>query len=102
MNFSSLVPLSCSVYGSCNTPLVLLLFMFVRASTQLSFNAGLSFFLVSLSEIGILTAAIGGACGIIFVLLGIFMAVKYCRRKHVDNNTELQYQGHESKDIALL
>lgn len=74
-----------------------------RVSTQLSFNPefGLSFLLVSLSEIGILAAAVGGACGIILVLLGIFVAVRYCRRKRTDNDIELHSQEREWKDNTM-
>lgn len=56
---------------------------------------------VSLSEISILAAAVGGACGVILVLLGIFMVVRYCRRKHVENDIELHSQEQGWKDTGM-
>ncbi|TNM85040.1 hypothetical protein fugu_009218 [Takifugu bimaculatus] len=56
---------------------------------------------VSLSEISILAAAVGGACGVILVLLGIFVVVRYCRRKHVDNDIELHSREPEWKDTGM-
>lgn len=93
--------LSCSFCVSCKTPLLLILLVFVRVSTQLLFNSefGISFFLDSLSEISILAAAVGSACGILLLLLGIYVAVRYCRRKHMDNDIELQSQ--ERKDNTM-
>ncbi|KAM8900250.1 myelin protein zero-like protein 2b isoform 2-T2 [Spinachia spinachia] len=43
----------------------------------------------SLSEIAILAAAAGGACAVILVLLGIFVAVKYYRKKHRSPDIEM-------------
>ncbi|XP_044079594.1 myelin protein zero-like protein 2b [Siniperca chuatsi] len=54
---------------------------------------------VSLSEIGILAAAVGGACGVILIVLGIFVAVRFYRRKHMGNDIELQ--PHQWKDPTV-
>uniref|UniRef100_A0A3Q1HQN5 Myelin protein zero-like 2b n=1 Tax=Acanthochromis polyacanthus TaxID=80966 RepID=A0A3Q1HQN5_9TELE len=56
---------------------------------------------VSLSEIGILAAAVGGACGIIMVLLGIFVAVRYCKKNRMDNDIELHSREQEWKDPTV-
>ncbi|KAK2881866.1 myelin protein zero-like protein 2b [Channa argus] len=47
---------------------------------------------VSLSEIGILAAAVGGACAVILILLGIFVAVRLYRRRQLENDMELHQQ----------
>lgn len=57
--------------------------------------------LASLSEIGILAAAVGGACGIILILLGIFVAMRFYRRKRAENDLELQPREHERKDPTV-
>lgn len=56
---------------------------------------------VSLSEIGILAAAVGGACAVILILLGIFVAVRVCRRKHMEFDPEMQPREHERKDPTV-
>lgn len=56
---------------------------------------------VSLSEISILAAAVGGACGVILVLLGIFMVARHCRRKHAENDIELHSREQEWKDTGM-
>lgn len=56
---------------------------------------------VSLSEISILAAAVGSACGVILILLCIFMAVKFYRRKHMDNDIELHPQEHRGKEKSV-
>lgn len=55
----------------------------------------------SLSEIGVLAAAVGGACGIILILLGIFVAVRFYRRKRMENDIELQSREQEWKDPTV-
>lgn len=55
----------------------------------------------SMSEIKILALAVGVSCGIILVLLGIFVAVRFCRRKRMDNDIELQPREHEWKDPTV-
>ncbi|XP_028451169.1 myelin protein zero-like protein 2b [Perca flavescens] len=57
---------------------------------------------VSLSEISILAAAVGGSCAVILILLGIFVAVKFYRRKHMEPDTELQLRENVWKDPAVL
>uniref|UniRef100_A0A8D0ANE4 Myelin protein zero-like 2b n=1 Tax=Sander lucioperca TaxID=283035 RepID=A0A8D0ANE4_SANLU len=57
---------------------------------------------VSLSEISILAAAIGGSCAVILILLSIFVAVKFYRRKHMEPDTELQPPEHVWKDQTVL
>lgn len=57
---------------------------------------------VALSEIGILAAAVGGACAVILLLLGIFLLVKHYRnrrREHVD--VELPTREREWKDPTV-
>ncbi|XP_070699291.1 myelin protein zero-like protein 2b [Pempheris klunzingeri] len=56
---------------------------------------------VSLSEIGILAAAAGGACGVILILLCIVMAVKFYRRKGMDNDIDLHPREQEWKDPTV-
>ncbi|KAE8287866.1 Myelin protein zero-like protein 2 Epithelial V-like antigen 1 Precursor [Larimichthys crocea] len=56
---------------------------------------------VSLSEIGILAAAVGGACAIILVLLCIFVAVRYYRKKQKENDFEANYRAEEWKDPTV-
>nr|XP_020454536.1 myelin protein zero-like protein 2 [Monopterus albus] len=50
---------------------------------------------VSLSEIGILAATVGGACGVVLILLAIFVAVRVCKRKRMENSIEM----HPSKGL---
>ncbi|KAF1378745.1 hypothetical protein PFLUV_G00193700 [Perca fluviatilis] len=57
---------------------------------------------VSLSEISILAAAVGGSCAVILILLGIFVAVKFYRKKHKEPNTELQLRENVWKDPTVL
>ncbi|XP_035521837.1 LOW QUALITY PROTEIN: myelin protein zero-like protein 2b [Morone saxatilis] len=56
---------------------------------------------VSLSEIGILAATVGGACAVILILLGIFVAVRFYRRKNRGNDIELHPREHERKDPTV-
>lgn len=50
-----------------------------------------------------LVTAVGGACGVILVLLGIFVAVRVCRRKHSENDFEMQTEmTYEKKDPTVL
>lgn len=57
--------------------------------------------LASLSEISLLAAAVGGACAVILVLLGIFVAVRFYRRKHMANDTEMSVREQEWKDPTV-
>ncbi|XP_078121836.1 myelin protein zero-like protein 2b [Sander vitreus] len=57
---------------------------------------------VSLSEISILAVAVGGSCAVILILLCIFVAVKFYRRKHMEPDTEMQPREHVWKDQAVL
>lgn len=45
---------------------------------------------VSFSEIGILAIAVGGACGVVLVLLGIFLAVRFYRKKFISGEFEMR------------
>lgn len=56
---------------------------------------------VALSEIGILAAAVGGACAVILILLGIFVAVRFCRRKRMEANPEIHPPEQEWKDPTV-
>ncbi|XP_073334909.1 myelin protein zero-like protein 2b [Pagrus major] len=55
----------------------------------------------SVSEIGVLAAAVGGACAAILILLGIVVAVRFCRRKHMGNGIELSPREQEWKDPTV-
>ncbi|XP_041864606.1 myelin protein zero-like protein 2b [Melanotaenia boesemani] len=44
---------------------------------------------VSLSELNILVAAVGGACGVILILLGIFVAIRFFKKKRMENDIEM-------------
>ncbi|KAA8587122.1 myelin protein zero-like protein 2b [Etheostoma spectabile] len=57
---------------------------------------------VSLSEISILAAAVGGACAVILILLCIFVAVKFYRRKHMELDTDMQPREYVQKDPTVL
>ncbi|XP_056141422.1 myelin protein zero-like protein 2b isoform X1 [Lampris incognitus] len=54
---------------------------------------------VTLSEIGLLAAAVGGACGIILLILGIVVLVKFCRRRRSETNIEMHER--ERKDPTV-
>ncbi|NP_001134555.1 myelin protein zero-like protein 2 [Salmo salar] len=54
---------------------------------------------VSISDIGILAAAIGGTIAIVLVLLGLFMVYKYCNR-HA--NTDMELQGSKLRETGEL
>ncbi|XP_008288170.1 myelin protein zero-like protein 2b [Stegastes partitus] len=55
----------------------------------------------SISEIGVLAAAVGGACGIIMVILGIFVAVRHCKKNRMGNDIELHPREQEWKDPTV-
>ncbi|XP_029030331.1 myelin protein zero-like protein 2b [Betta splendens] len=44
---------------------------------------------VTLSEIGILAAAVGGACGVVLIILAMVVGVRLCRRNRMDHNIEM-------------
>ncbi|TKS83488.1 Myelin protein zero-like protein 2 [Collichthys lucidus] len=58
---------------------------------------------VSLSEIGILAAAVGGTCAVILVLLCIFVGVRYYRKKQKqkENDFEANYRAEEWKEPTV-
>lgn len=56
---------------------------------------------VSLSEIGLLAAAVGGACAVILILLGIFVAVRFYRRKRMERDSEVQPREQVWKDPTV-
>ncbi|XP_028278076.1 myelin protein zero-like protein 2b [Parambassis ranga] len=56
---------------------------------------------VSLSEISILAIAVGGACGVILVILGVFVAVRVYRRRRMENGIELHSREHQVKDPTV-
>lgn len=80
-----------------------ILFSQISQQAAFSFHTLLSLilFLVSLSEIGILAAAVGGACCVILILLGIFVAVRFYRRKRMENDIELHPREHEWNDPTV-
>ncbi|KAM7397796.1 hypothetical protein PAMA_005901 [Pampus argenteus] len=54
----------------------------------------------TVSEMGVLAAAVGGACGVILFLLLIFVVVRFYRkRRHTENDIELH--SHELKDPSV-
>lgn len=55
----------------------------------------------SLSEISLLAAAVGGGCAVILVLLGIFVAVRFYRRKHMTHDIEMSPREQEWKDPTV-
>lgn len=94
-------PASCDARVSpATTPLFVILSVFKSALCS-NLTQILDFVPVSLSEISILAAAVGGACGIILIFLGIVVVVRYCRRKHVENDIELQSREQEWKDSTM-
>lgn len=56
---------------------------------------------VSLSEISILAIAVGGAIVAILVVLGIFVAVKFCRKQPMDSDVEMHSREQEWKDRTV-
>lgn len=56
---------------------------------------------VSLSEISILAIAVGGAIVAILILLGIFVAVKVYRTRHIDSDVEMHSREQEWKDPTV-
>ncbi|KAM7374156.1 hypothetical protein PAMP_006830 [Pampus punctatissimus] len=54
----------------------------------------------SVSEIGILAAAVGGTCGVILFLLLIFVVVRFYKKRHMDDDIEMHSQ--EGKDSSVL
>lgn len=77
---------------TCGTALVLTPPVFFPAAVFTHFCHWFWFLLllVSLSEIGILAAAVGGACGVILIILGIVVAVRLFRRKKMDKNVKMR------------
>lgn len=57
--------------------------------------------LASLSEISLLAAAVGGGCAVILVLLGIFVAVRFYRKKHMTHDIEMSPREQEWKDPTV-
>lgn len=55
----------------------------------------------SFSDIAILAAAVGGACGVILILLGIFVTVRYCRGKNTSTDIEMHPQERVWKDPTV-
>lgn len=55
----------------------------------------------SFSEISILAIAVGVACGAILIILGIVMAVKFWRKRSMENDIELHLREHERKDPTV-
>ncbi|KAK2828474.1 hypothetical protein Q5P01_019508 [Channa striata] len=53
---------------------------------------------VSLSEIGILAAAVGGACAVALIVLAIFVGVRLYMTRKMENDTEL-HQGETTKTV---
>lgn len=55
----------------------------------------------SFSEISILAAAVGGACGVILILLCIVLAVRFYRNKHMENDIEMHTREQEWRDPTV-
>lgn len=58
-------------------------------------------FLVSLSDLGILAAAIGGACGAILIILGLVVAVRLYRKRQKEDDIELPPHEYTKTDPTL-
>lgn len=56
---------------------------------------------VTMSEIAILALAVGVSCGAILVLLCIIVAVRFCRKKRLENDFELRPQDPEWTDPTV-
>lgn len=56
---------------------------------------------VSVSEIGVLAAAVGGACAVILIFLAIFVAVRFYRKKRMEPDTEMQPREQVWKDPTV-
>ncbi|XP_074466740.1 myelin protein zero-like protein 2b [Sebastes fasciatus] len=56
---------------------------------------------VSVSEIGVLAAAVGGACAVILIFLAIFVAVRFYRKKRTEPDTEMQPREQVWKDPTV-
>ncbi|XP_061595921.1 myelin protein zero-like protein 2 [Cololabis saira] len=56
---------------------------------------------VALSEIAILAAAVGGACGAILIILGFIVAVRYFRKRKMDTDIEMRPEEYEKADPTL-
>lgn len=54
---------------------------------------------VSLSEISFLAIVVGGACGVILLILTIFVAVKFYKKRRRENDIELH--EHDFKDSTV-
>lgn len=57
--------------------------------------------LASYSEISILAIAVGAACGVILIILCIFVAVRFWRKRSMENDIELYSREHERKDPTV-
>ncbi|XP_034540235.1 myelin protein zero-like protein 2b [Notolabrus celidotus] len=55
----------------------------------------------SLSEIAILAAAVGGACGLILIILGVIVGIRLCKKKGAENDVELDTREKEWKDPTV-
>ncbi|KAM3869282.1 myelin protein zero-like protein 2b [Diretmus argenteus] len=55
----------------------------------------------TLSEIGILAAAVGGASGVILLLLGVFVLVRFCRRRRLEADLEMHPRAKEWQDPTV-
>lgn len=56
---------------------------------------------VTMSEIAILALAVGVSCGAILVLLCIIVAVRFCRKKRLENDIELSPREREWNDPTV-
>ncbi|KAM6906850.1 myelin protein zero-like protein 2 [Xenentodon cancila] len=52
----------------------------------------------SISDIAILAAVVGGACGAILIILGFVVAVKFYRKRKRDNDMEMHAEGYEKAE----
>lgn len=74
--------------------------MFYRLKA-LSCLCSLVFLAVTMSEIAILALAVGVSCGAILVLLCVIVAVRFCRKKRLENDFELRPQDPEWTDPTV-
>ncbi|KAL0994274.1 hypothetical protein UPYG_G00120090 [Umbra pygmaea] len=51
---------------------------------------------VSVSEIGLLAAAIGGSIAVVLLLMGVYMLIKYCKRQKDDDKWKVEQEETNS------
>lgn len=55
----------------------------------------------SLSDISLLAAIVGGSCAVILIIFGVFVAVRFFRRRRMENDIEMRPREQEWKDPTV-